>query len=182
MTLDGSCDILPQPTTPEETHSKDNSSDPKQQQEVNFFLFKCVPEEISKAFDHHFSRHSQQKSPKKMKCLIFAVLVVALMVENSAAAPKYQILEPREGYVPVYIRYGDEPLADINPALAAAFNEPVLRISRAELTKALQADDGVGANTSSNSTSHSASISASDEARAALRALVQKAAAAAAHP
>lgn len=116
-----------------------------------------------------------------MKCLIFAVLVVvALMVENSAAAPKYQILEPREGYVPVYIRYGDEPLADINPALAAAFNEPVLRISRAELTKALQADDGAGANTSSNSTSHSASISASDEARAALRVLAQKAAAAAA--
>lgn len=108
-----------------------------------------------------------------MKCLIFAVLVIALMVENSAAAPKYQVLEPREGYVPVYIRYGDEPLADINPALAAAFNEPVLRISRAELTKSLQADDGVGANTSSNSTSHShshshsASVSASDEAHAA---------------
>ncbi|XP_021702726.1 uncharacterized protein LOC5575504 isoform X2 [Aedes aegypti] len=100
-----------------------------------------------------------------MKCLIFAVLVITLMVENSVARPKYQILEPREGYVPVYIRYGDEPLADINPALAAAFNEPILRISRAELTKALQADDGAGANTSSNSTSLSHSISASDEVR-----------------
>lgn len=132
------------------------------------------------------------------------ILVISPKTYLTAAAPKYQILEPREGYVPVYIRYGDEPLADINPALAAAFNEPVLRISRAELTKvrtfsnliipvitqnptifqALQADDGAGANTSSNSTSHSASISASDEARAALRVLAQKAAAAAAaaHP
>lgn len=115
-----------------------------------------------------------------MKCLIFAVLVIALMVENSVAAPKYQILEPREGYIPVYIRYGDEPLADINPALAAAFNEPVLRVSRAELTKSLQADDGLGANTSSNSTSHShsASVSASDEARAAALAVLKAATAA----
>lgn len=110
-----------------------------------------------------------------MKCVIFAVLVIALLVENSVAAPKYQILEPREGYVPVYIRYGDEPLSDINPALAAAFNEPVLRISRAELAKTLQADHGLGANTSSNSTSHSASISASDEVRAALLAELRKA-------
>lgn len=98
-----------------------------------------------------------------MKCLIFAVLVIASLVENSAAAPKYQILEPREGYIPVYIRYGDEPLADINPALAAAFNEPVARISRAELAKQLQADESPN-NTSSNSTSlASASHSKSDE-------------------
>lgn len=97
-----------------------------------------------------------------MKCLIFAVLVIAVMVENSVAAPKYQILEPREGYVPVYIRYGDQPLSDINPALAAAFNEPVSRVSRAELAQQLQADDAIN-NTSSNSTSVSHSHSASDE-------------------
>ncbi|KAL9707433.1 hypothetical protein quinque_010951 [Culex quinquefasciatus] len=87
-----------------------------------------------------------------MKCLIFAFLFVAVMVQNSAAAPKYQILEPRDGYIPVYIRYGDEPLAGINPALAAAFHEPVNRVSRAELAQVLQRDESPN-NTSSNSTS-----------------------------
>ncbi|XP_055613771.1 uncharacterized protein LOC129760195 [Uranotaenia lowii] len=76
------------------------------------------------------------------------------------AAPKYQILEPREGYVPVYIRYGNQPLSEINPALAAAFHEPVSRVNRARLARQLQGDDLVN-NTSSNSTS----ISASDEHR-----------------
>uniref|UniRef100_A0A182NEZ3 Uncharacterized protein n=1 Tax=Anopheles dirus TaxID=7168 RepID=A0A182NEZ3_9DIPT len=76
------------------------------------------------------------------------------------AAPRYQVLEPREGYVPVYIRLGDQPLADINPELAAAFREPVSRVSRAELAQALQADQGV-AHSSSLIDSHS--HSASDE-------------------
>lgn len=35
--------------------------------------------------------------------------------------PAYQILESKPGYVPVYIRFGDQPLADINPILAEAF-------------------------------------------------------------
>uniref|UniRef100_A0A182PPR9 Uncharacterized protein n=1 Tax=Anopheles epiroticus TaxID=199890 RepID=A0A182PPR9_9DIPT len=72
------------------------------------------------------------------------------------AAPRYQVLEPRKGYVPVYIRVGDEPLSDINPELAAAFREPVARASRSELAEALQADQGV-AHSSSLIDSHSAS-------------------------
>uniref|UniRef100_A0A182S6F2 Uncharacterized protein n=1 Tax=Anopheles maculatus TaxID=74869 RepID=A0A182S6F2_9DIPT len=64
-----------------------------------------------------------------------------------------KVLKPREGYVPVYIRLGDQPLADINPELAAAFREPVSRVSRAELA---QADQGV-AHSSSLVDSHSAS-------------------------
>uniref|UniRef100_A0A182WH15 Uncharacterized protein n=1 Tax=Anopheles minimus TaxID=112268 RepID=A0A182WH15_9DIPT len=72
------------------------------------------------------------------------------------AAPRYQVLKPREGYVPVYIRLGDQPLADINPELAAAFREPVSRVSRAELAHALQADQGVD-HSSSLVDSHSAS-------------------------
>uniref|UniRef100_A0A182I514 Uncharacterized protein n=1 Tax=Anopheles arabiensis TaxID=7173 RepID=A0A182I514_ANOAR len=75
---------------------------------------------------------------------------------SADAAPRYQVLEPRDGYVPVYIRLGDQPLADINPELAAAFREPVARISRAELAQALQADQGV-AHSSSLVDSHSAS-------------------------
>lgn len=34
-----------------------------------------------------------------------------------------QYLPSIPGYVPVYIRYGDEPLEDINPELAEAFGE-----------------------------------------------------------
>ncbi|XP_053695773.1 uncharacterized protein LOC128743253 [Sabethes cyaneus] len=105
-----------------------------------------------------------------MKCLILSFLVIAFVVENSVAAPRHQVLQHRDGFIPVYIRYGDEPLADINPALAAAFHEPVTRVSRAELAQKLQADESPLNNTSSNSTSHSASISASDEIRAAARA------------
>lgn len=116
-----------------------------------------------------------------MKCLIFTLLVVvAVMVQNSAAAPKYQILEPRKGYIPVYIRYGDEPLSEINPALAAAFHEPVSRVSRAELAQVLQRDESPN-NTSSNSTSLSAAsaLSASDEHRIAMAVAAEKARAAA---
>lgn len=34
-----------------------------------------------------------------------------------------QHLPPKPGFVPVFIRYGDEPLESINPALAVAFRE-----------------------------------------------------------
>uniref|UniRef100_A0A182R1A5 Uncharacterized protein n=1 Tax=Anopheles farauti TaxID=69004 RepID=A0A182R1A5_9DIPT len=92
-----------------------------------------------------------------MKYTILSCLVIAaLMIHAGDAAPRYQVLEPREGYVPVYIRIGDQPLADINPELAAAFREPVSRVSRAELAQALQADQGA-AHSSSPFDSHSAS-------------------------
>jgi endonuclease YncB( thermonuclease family) len=32
-------------------------------------------------------------------------------------------LEPKAGYIPVYIRLGDTPLSEINPMLAEAFRE-----------------------------------------------------------
>lgn len=43
------------------------------------------------------------------------------------AAPVYQYLAPRAGYVPVYIRFGDTPLSDINPELDEAFHEGNIR-------------------------------------------------------
>lgn len=46
-----------------------------------------------------------------------------LFVYLSDAAPVYQFLEPRNGYVPVYIREGDTPLSVIHPGLAEAFHE-----------------------------------------------------------
>lgn len=39
------------------------------------------------------------------------------------AKPMFQVLSAKEGYIPVYIRLGDTPLDDINPALANAFHE-----------------------------------------------------------
>uniref|UniRef100_A0AAG5DTR6 Secreted protein n=1 Tax=Anopheles atroparvus TaxID=41427 RepID=A0AAG5DTR6_ANOAO len=98
-----------------------------------------------------------------MKWMVLSCLVIALMIHAGDAAPRYQVLEPRDGYVPVYIRVGDQPLADINPELAAAFHESGGRVSRAELAEALQADQGVAGHSSSLFDSHSHSHSASDE-------------------
>lgn len=137
-----------------------------------------ITKKLFEEINQEITSDSSNKN-KTMKCLIFAVLFVAVLVQNSAAAPKYQILEPRDGYIPVYIRYGDEPLAGINPALAAAFHEPVNRVSRAELAQVLQRDESPN-NTSSNSTSLSVSaLSASDEHRIALAVAAEKARAAA---
>lgn len=33
------------------------------------------------------------------------------------------MLERKAGYIPVYIRFGDQPLDEINPLLAEAFRE-----------------------------------------------------------
>lgn len=41
----------------------------------------------------------------------------------SDSKPAFQVLENKPGYIPVYIRFGDQPLADINPILAEAFGE-----------------------------------------------------------
>ncbi|XP_058057511.1 uncharacterized protein LOC131208702 isoform X2 [Anopheles bellator] len=96
-----------------------------------------------------------------MKWMILSCLVIACVIHAGESAPRYQVLEPREGYVPVYIRVGDQPLVDINPELAAAFQESVGRVSRSELAQALQADQGVAGHSSSLTDSHS--HSASDE-------------------
>jgi hypothetical protein len=41
----------------------------------------------------------------------------------SDSKPAYQMLQSKEGYIPVYIRFGDQPLEEINPVLAEAFKE-----------------------------------------------------------
>jgi hypothetical protein len=41
----------------------------------------------------------------------------------SDSKPAYQVLEKRQGFIPVFIRYGDQPLDEINPLLAEAFGE-----------------------------------------------------------
>ncbi|XP_055298674.1 uncharacterized protein LOC129566615 isoform X2 [Sitodiplosis mosellana] len=42
---------------------------------------------------------------------------------NQKDSYPYQFLPMKEGYVPVYIRLGEQPLNDINPELAVAFHE-----------------------------------------------------------
>uniref|UniRef100_A0A1B0CQ66 Putative conserved secreted protein n=1 Tax=Lutzomyia longipalpis TaxID=7200 RepID=A0A1B0CQ66_LUTLO len=59
----------------------------------------------------------------RVTILCCAVVLTVLLVQTSEALPAYQVLPPREGYVPVYIRYGETPLDEINPSLAAAFHE-----------------------------------------------------------
>ncbi|XP_047354056.1 uncharacterized protein LOC124950793 isoform X1 [Vespa velutina] len=55
------------------------------------------------------------------RAIYFLVLLVPL-VDHAHSYP-YQILPSMPGYIPVYIRNGDQPLEEINPALAEAFHE-----------------------------------------------------------
>ncbi|XP_063975934.1 uncharacterized protein LOC135161888 [Diachasmimorpha longicaudata] len=50
------------------------------------------------------------------------VLTVGWII-GSANGRAIQVLENIPGFIPVYIRHGNEPLEDINPALAEAFRE-----------------------------------------------------------
>lgn len=50
----------------------------------------------------------------------------------SDSKPAYQVLENKPGYIPVYIRFGDQPLADINPILAEAFGEHEVKARNAK--------------------------------------------------
>ncbi|KAJ8736545.1 hypothetical protein PYW08_007201 [Mythimna loreyi] len=54
------------------------------------------------------------------KSLIVLCVVFCVVIE---ARPKWQVLPPMPGYVPVYIRSGDTPLEEINLDLAEAFHE-----------------------------------------------------------
>jgi hypothetical protein len=47
-------------------------------------------------------------------------LSLSLVTESK---PAYQVLKTKEGFIPVYIRYGDQPLSEIDPLLAEAFGE-----------------------------------------------------------
>ncbi|XP_043496339.1 uncharacterized protein LOC122520293 isoform X1 [Polistes fuscatus] len=53
---------------------------------------------------------------------IYFLALLAPLVDNAHSYP-YQILPSIPGYIPVYIRNGDQPLEEINPALAEAFQE-----------------------------------------------------------
>ncbi|CAL7943789.1 unnamed protein product [Xylocopa violacea] len=50
------------------------------------------------------------------------VLLISLSIAYVHSFP-LQVLPSIPGYIPVYIRYGDQPLEEINPALAEAFHE-----------------------------------------------------------
>ncbi|XP_015601007.1 uncharacterized protein LOC107270475 [Cephus cinctus] len=53
---------------------------------------------------------------------IFLLASLFSLISDTSGLP-LQLLPSIPGYIPVYIRYGDQPLEDINPALAEAFNE-----------------------------------------------------------
>ncbi|XP_057327734.1 uncharacterized protein LOC130669074 [Microplitis mediator] len=55
--------------------------------------------------------------------LIIAIVVLFSDYTNSKPI---QILNNKPGYIAVYIRHGNEPLQNINPALAEAFHEEIV--------------------------------------------------------
>jgi len=55
-------------------------------------------------------------------CLLLGTIILVFVGDNAHALPP-QVLPNIPGYIPVYIRNGDQPLEDINPALAEAFHE-----------------------------------------------------------
>ncbi|EDW62908.1 uncharacterized protein [Drosophila virilis] len=67
---------------------------------------------------------------KYMSCILIALIMLAVCIFTKAAP--YQVLEPRKGHVPVYIRHGDEALSNIHPGLAEAFKEDSVQPLRAE--------------------------------------------------
>ncbi|CAH2050110.1 unnamed protein product, partial [Iphiclides podalirius] len=67
------------------------------------------------------------------KSLILSCVLCLVIVE---ARPKWQILPPVPGYVPVYIRAGDTPLEEINPDLAEAFHAMPVGRSAGKLLEA----------------------------------------------
>lgn len=59
---------------------------------------------------------------KSLSKVVHRLIITQLNI-FSDGKPVYQFLEEREGHVPVYIRFGDQSLAEINPSLAEAFGE-----------------------------------------------------------
>ncbi|XP_066602603.1 uncharacterized protein [Prorops nasuta] len=72
------------------------------------------------------------------RAIILLVLLVPLV--DFARALPLQTLPSIPGYIPVYIRYGDQPLVDINPALAEAFHEKEAQSKSIRLTKSFPSD------------------------------------------
>ncbi|KAF7396462.1 hypothetical protein HZH66_007324 [Vespula vulgaris] len=68
---------------------------------------------------------------------IYFLVLLAPLVDHAHSYP-YQILPSMPGYIPVYIRNGDQPLEEINPALAEAFHE------HSGLSKSIRLDRNYG--------------------------------------
>ncbi|KAK2578888.1 hypothetical protein KPH14_009753 [Odynerus spinipes] len=71
------------------------------------------------------------------RAIYFLVLLTPLVVDHAHSYP-YQLLPSIPGYIPVYIRNGDQPLEEINPALAEAFHE------HSSLSKSIRFDRNLG--------------------------------------
>ncbi|XP_052866929.1 uncharacterized protein LOC128273056 [Anopheles cruzii] len=73
-----------------------------------------------------------------MKWMILSCLVIACVIHAGDASPdKHKDYPKKGGFVPVYIRFGNQPLASISPELAAAFQESSGRSSRSKLIQEL---------------------------------------------
>ncbi|XP_058057508.1 uncharacterized protein LOC131208702 isoform X1 [Anopheles bellator] len=73
-----------------------------------------------------------------MKWMILSCLVIACVIHAGDASPDKHKDYPKKGsFVPVYIRFGNQPLASISPELAAAFQESSGRSSRSKLIQEL---------------------------------------------
>lgn len=80
------------------------------------------------------------------RAIYFLVLLATLIVEHAHSYP-YQLLPSIPGYIPVYIRNGDQPLEEINPALAEAFHE------HSSLSKSIRLDRNLDATEESRTNS-----------------------------
>ncbi|XP_033226533.1 uncharacterized protein LOC117179017 [Belonocnema kinseyi] len=58
-----------------------------------------------------------------MLCIRTGTISLLVLIISHAYGLPLQILPSIPGYIPVYIRNGDQPLIEINPALAEAFHE-----------------------------------------------------------
>ncbi|KAG7205499.1 hypothetical protein KM043_007481 [Ampulex compressa] len=65
---------------------------------------------------------------------VYLLAHLIALVGHAHSVP-LQLLPSIPGYIPVYIRYGDQPLEDINPTLAEAFHE------KPSLPKSVRLDD-----------------------------------------
>ncbi|XP_058799320.1 uncharacterized protein LOC131668866 [Phymastichus coffea] len=61
----------------------------------------------------------------KIRAAAAALLVFVVVVAHPANARPYQYIPEVPGWIPVYIRQGDQPLSEIHPDLAAAFHEDI---------------------------------------------------------
>ncbi|KAH0567636.1 uncharacterized protein LOC123258484 [Cotesia glomerata] len=61
------------------------------------------------------------------KSSILLISVTVVLFSDYTNSKPIQILQNKPGYIGVYIRHGNEPLININPALAEAFHEEIIQ-------------------------------------------------------